>query len=84
MPRRTVSSSPAIPAWTPSTKPIGKGTGLGLSVSYGIIQEHAGRIEVESEPGEGAMFLITLPVLSDAYAEVPPAHAMEEAHLIIR
>jgi two-component system NtrC family sensor kinase len=44
-----------------TTKPEGEGTGLGLSVSYGIITEHGGKIEVESEPGEGTTFQITLP-----------------------
>ena len=39
-----------------------KGTGLGLSVSYGIIQSHGGDIEVESEPGRGTAFTITLPL----------------------
>jgi signal transduction histidine kinase len=42
-----------------STK--GDGTGLGLSVSYGIIQGHGGRIDVESEPGQGSRFTIWLP-----------------------
>ena len=45
-----------------TTKPVGKGTGLGLSLSYGIVQKHAGRIEVESTVGEGATFRIRLPV----------------------
>jgi len=45
-----------------TTKPVGKGTGLGLSVSYGIVDKHGGRIEVESPPGQGAMFTIWLPV----------------------
>ncbi len=46
-----------------STKGVGKGTGLGLSVSYFIIAEnHGGTIEVESEPGRGAVFTIRLPV----------------------
>jgi signal transduction histidine kinase len=45
-----------------TTKPIGSGTGLGLSLSYGIIQKHNGRIEVESEPNRGTTFRITLPI----------------------
>ncbi|MBO0800260.1 MAG: histidine kinase, partial [Blastocatellia bacterium] len=47
-----------------TTKQIGKGTGLGLAVSYGIIKDHGGHIDVESRPGEGALFLITLPLAS--------------------
>ncbi|MFH1336170.1 MAG: HAMP domain-containing sensor histidine kinase [Candidatus Zixiibacteriota bacterium] len=39
-----------------------KGNGLGLSVAYGIISRHNGHISVESEPGEGTTFAITLPV----------------------
>lgn len=42
-----------------------KGTGLGLSVSYGIIENHGGHIEVESRLGEGTTFTITLPIGSD-------------------
>jgi signal transduction histidine kinase len=45
-----------------TTKPIGSGTGLGLSLSYGIIQKHNGQIEVQSEPGQGTTFRITLPI----------------------
>jgi hypothetical protein len=52
-----------------TTKEIGKGTGLGLSVSYGIIQEHAGRIFVESQPGTGTVFTIKLPVVESAVKE---------------
>jgi signal transduction histidine kinase len=44
-----------------TTKPVGKGTGLGLSVSYGIIESHHGRIEVDSEEGKGSNFYIWLP-----------------------
>lgn len=51
-----------------TTKPIGSGTGLGLSLSYGIIQKHNGRIEVQSEPGQGTTFRITLPVRQQSAA----------------
>jgi signal transduction histidine kinase len=44
-----------------TTKAIGTGTGLGLSVSYGIVQEHGGRLVVESRPGE-TVFTLTLPL----------------------
>ncbi|NHQ87386.1 PAS domain S-box protein [Iodobacter sp. HSC-16F04] len=45
-----------------TTKPVGQGTGLGLSLSYGIIQEHHGRIDVHSKQGEGTTFDIWLPI----------------------
>jgi PAS domain S-box-containing protein len=45
-----------------STKEQGKGTGLGLSVSYGIIHEHNGEIKVQSTPGHGAKFTVTIPL----------------------
>ena len=44
-----------------TTKGVGKGTGLGLSISYAIINEHEGRIEVQSEVGKGSKFTIFLP-----------------------
>jgi signal transduction histidine kinase len=44
-----------------TTKEVGQGTGLGLALSYGILQEHGGRIFVESRPGEGTHFTIKLP-----------------------
>jgi signal transduction histidine kinase len=45
-----------------TTKPQGRGTGLGLSICYGIIADHRGRIEVESQVGVGSDFKVYLPV----------------------
>jgi PAS domain S-box-containing protein len=47
-----------------TTKEIGKGTGLGMAISYGIIQEHKGKITVESEMGSGTTFIIVFPAAS--------------------
>jgi signal transduction histidine kinase len=55
-----------------TTKPVGQGTGLGLSISYKIVQAHGGRIEVQSQPGSGTRFTVTLPV-------TPPAEAPKDA-----
>lgn len=44
-----------------TTKDPGQGTGLGLSITYEIIRKHGGLIDVESEPGKGTTFIITLP-----------------------
>jgi PAS domain S-box-containing protein len=45
-----------------TTKEVGKGTGLGLATSYGIIEDHGGKISVKSQVGEGTTFTIELPV----------------------
>jgi signal transduction histidine kinase len=45
-----------------TTRPVGQGKGLGLAVSFGIIRDHGGSIDVESAPGKGSVFRIRLPL----------------------
>jgi len=45
-----------------TTKPVGEGTGLGLSVTYSIIEQHGGTIQVASQVGRGTSFKVTLPI----------------------
>jgi two-component system NtrC family sensor kinase len=54
-----------------STKKKGKGVGLGLSVVYGIIQEHGGSIQVQSEEGRGTIFTIQLPLKANPKVFTP-------------
>jgi signal transduction histidine kinase len=77
---RVIDDGPGIPAaalarvFEPffTTKTVGMGTGLGLSVSYGIVEEHGGRLSVQSEPGR-TVFTVELPAvgLSPAESEAP-------------
>jgi hypothetical protein len=55
-----------------TTKGAVKGTGLGLSVSYGIVREHGGDIEVHSQPGKGTEFMLTFPIASAGRSVPPP------------
>jgi two-component system NtrC family sensor kinase len=52
-----------------TTKEVGKGTGLGLSLSYGMIKEHGGNIYARSREGDGAAFIIELPVIASLQEE---------------
>jgi two-component system NtrC family sensor kinase len=79
-------SGPGIPAeiqhriFEPffTTKAPGQGTGLGLSLSHGIVHDHGGTLRVESQPGQGATFIIDLPAAS---AQAAVAAAVEPAAL---
>jgi two-component system NtrC family sensor kinase len=53
-----------------TTKEGGQGTGLGLTISYGIVDDHGGRIRVESRPAKGATFVVELPIVEGP--ELPP------------
>ncbi len=57
-----------------TTKPIGRGTGLGLATVYGIVKQHQGWIEVESQPEKGALFRVFFPLCA-----LPPELKPKEA-----
>jgi two-component system NtrC family sensor kinase len=49
-----------------TTKPVGKGTGLGLAVTYGLVHQHGGALQVDSEVGKGSTFTVVLPAVAAA------------------
>jgi PAS domain S-box-containing protein len=74
-----------------TTKPRGQGTGLGLSIVHGIVEDHGGRVRVQSTPGRGSAFTILLPSLQTKTlgrsedAERPGALVLlAEAHRLLR
>lgn len=54
-----------------STKPTGQGTGLGLAQAYGIIKQHGGYIDVQSQVDQGTRFSVYLPALPAQHIEIP-------------
>ena len=67
-----------------TTKEVGRGTGLGLSICYGIIDEHGGKILAKSELGQGATFIVRLPLIKDdvhASKDEPHPQFIEENSL---
>jgi CheY-like chemotaxis protein len=72
-----------------TTKEAGEGTGLGLTISYGIIEDHCGRIWAESDPGRGTTFLIELPIVAGvapqrrAPSDPAPAEAIARRRILV-
>ena len=64
-----------------TTKPVGEGTGLGMSIVFRIIEDHGGRITLNSAPGEGTEFVIQLPMQAvRSEAQTPQAETAQAAN----
>ncbi|MBL9134449.1 MAG: PAS domain S-box protein [Verrucomicrobiales bacterium] len=72
-----------------TTKEVGKGTGLGLSTVYGIVRQHQGWLEVNSQPGSGSTFRVYLPAVDASPAvpaptpSTPPVEGGSETLLVV-
>ena len=63
-----------------TTKPVGEGTGLGLSIVFRIVEDHGGQISVESRPGQGTEFRVSLPIKA---ASQPAGDVVTEDSVIL-
>jgi PAS domain S-box-containing protein len=66
-----------------TTKPVGEGTGLGLASVFGIVSQHHGVVDVQSTPGQGTTFVVSLPMSrrpAPAQADAPPVQTPGPAH----
>jgi two-component system NtrC family sensor kinase len=61
-----------------TTKSEGKGVGLGLAISYGIVERHRGSLEVDTVPGSGTLFTVTLPIHQPAGEMAKPLLSPQE------
>ena len=60
-----------------TTKEKGKGSGMGLATVYGIVRQHGGFVHVYSEPGQGTLFHVYLPVMENSVSESAPGAAIQ-------